>query len=132
MRCLDAAQEIAVRRHHERGEVLAPGCEENMARHFSQSRWHLGDRAHMVPSCPRRRLPGRSRQTQQLYGAKLRGFDGMAAHLRGERMGCVDDRIDPVGPEIICQPRNAAEPANARFGGTGSAEFVTPASEKMI
>lgn len=127
-RGIDKAQKIVVLRGlGEGGEGLAPDGQEDATRGFAQGcdgGVKVGD---MGPVVPVARLPWRAFKGDQGGSRCLAGGDGIAAHLRGEGVGGVDDMGDGFGFEVMSQPVGATKAAHAdrqrlgdrSFGATG-------------
>lgn len=71
----------------------------------------------VLPTILRPTGPRRARQGHQRNACCITHVDGIAAHLRGKGVGCIDNVADPVITDITRQPRCPAEPAHARWDG---------------
>lgn len=76
----------------------------------------IGDRMPDIAGLllPFRALKGKKRQTHPPGG-----LDGIARHLGGKGMRCVDDMRDAVCPQPVAKPRHPAKAANAGWQGLG-------------
>lgn len=72
-----------------------------------------GDVGHILPVIPWLRLPRRAGQGQTGQGFGFAGDQRIAAHLRGERVGGVDQMSDTLGAQICPQPCDPAKAADA-------------------
>ena len=102
-----------LRRGDEGGELLAALGEKHPPRRRAERPRGLVHRLHLDPAVAGLPRPGRARQGEQRDPRRRAGLRRVARHLRGEGMGRVDHRVDPLGLEKSAQPPDAAEAAAA-------------------
>lgn len=112
---IDETQEVVVPRlRSEDAEVLPADGKKDASRMI----WQRGDRSgqvrHGVPVVARTPHPRRADERAEPGSRQGAGFDRIAAHPFGERVGRIDDIGNCFGFEIGREPRDAAETANPR------------------
>ena len=111
---LDDAQQIPVRGAlQERLHVLPPDGQKDAAWRGWQCDQGSVEVGRAMPAVARLGTPRRALQRQQRHASLCAGFDGMAAHLRGKRVGGVDHVRDALLAQIGRQPLGSAEAAYA-------------------
>ena len=94
-------------------KVLLANGQEHAGRQAGQGSNSARNIAHMVPVIPYPRHPRCALQRQQPQAQRPAGGMGIAAHLRGKGVGCVDHMRNPLAPQILHQPRHTAKPTHA-------------------
>ena len=111
---VDGADDVMVLRHiRECRELQATDGEKRALRQRSQGAgggWHV---RHLEPSVAVACDPGSARQPDERNTSLLAGQPGVAGHLRGERVGGIDQQVDMSCDEMSGQPRYATKPADA-------------------
>ena len=97
VRRIDKAQEVVMLRlRGEFRDMQAPDGEEDATGGPVQTLHRLAQVAQMGPAVTRAGRPGRAHQADQRDGGGQGRFMGVMAHLRRERVGCVDQMRDPL------------------------------------
>jgi hypothetical protein len=94
-------------------QMLPADAEEYTTRRATESFRRCRDIIDLDPAVARRALPGWPFQRQQRHCGSLASLDGVRAHLRGERMGRIDDTVDILGTKVVHQAGHAAKAADA-------------------
>lgn len=93
-------------------QLLAANGQENILAPGGQRCSRGGHIGHMRPLITGLGLPGWAFHGQQRNAQRLAGGNGVAAHLRGKRVGGINYMADLLLPQIGHQAFHAAEPAN--------------------
>lgn len=110
---IDQSQDVVMLRLRREFAGMQPAdSQQDAFRRPGQGRDGAIDIGHRLPAIAGACLPGGSRQRQQGNTGLLRGGLRMPAHLRGERMRCIDEMGDRVLAQIANEPRDAAEAAD--------------------
>lgn len=97
---------------------LADG-QKNTLRHEAKSGGGARHIGNIDPAIPRTRGPGRTLEAQQRYPHHRRGGHSMSRDLRGERMRCINKRLDFLVAEKFDQSLDATKAANSVPDGRG-------------
>ncbi|TQM94850.1 hypothetical protein BD293_3540 [Roseinatronobacter monicus] len=91
--------------------------QQNTPRGASKCRDRRRNIGHAVPVIAGDRGPRGARQGQKRHPGDLRGLHGMCTHLRGERMGGVNQMGDVMGAQIGDQPLHPAKTTHPHRNG---------------
>ncbi len=109
-RRIDEAQKIIMLRlAGEIREMQAADGEEDPARRSAKPRHRSGEVWQAGPVIARAGCPGRAHQAQEWDPGQRRCRMGVPAHLRGKRMGRVDQMGDPMRPDPVGKAFAAAK-----------------------
>lgn len=126
-RRIDEAQKVVMLRLvRESRQMLPPDGEEDPLRRAGKLRGGGGKIGNMGPAVTLPGLPGRAFERQKRRSRCGAGGDGIAAHLRGKRVGRVDHPADPLRPQPVRQPLRPAEAADADRQGLGARALHPP------
>ena len=101
----------------ERCQMHSPQGQHDAPRRPAQRSDGSREIGHRLPPVAQAGLPGGARQRQQRHAGLRAGRDGVAAHLRGKRMGGIDEVRHTLVAQIPHQPGHAAEAAHAHGDG---------------
>ena len=111
LRGIDESQEIAMlRRGLEDRYFRSPNGKEDASGRIAKRSGGSGHVGHSDPAIARAGRPRRSCKRDQGYAGSCAGRDRVPAHLRGVRVGGVDQMRNGMVLEIVGQARCAAEP----------------------
>lgn len=131
IRRIDSAHQIAVlRRGRERRHLLAADGKKGALRLLAQ---RCSRRSHIrndAPIVARLQLPFSPLQSQQRNVSDRGSFNGVARHLRRERMGCINHRTDALIHQPARQTIHTAEAADA--AGCGGQQRLLRAARERI
>lgn len=100
-------------------KVLSANCQEDPAGRRGQGLQGGRLIRHMAPAIVRPGLPGRALQRDQRQVQPLAGSHGMAAHLRGEGMGRIDEMRDRFVLQVPDKACDSAKSTDTRRQGLG-------------
>lgn len=113
----EAQKVMMLGRYGEVLKLLAADREEDTRRLCRQSgncRSHVG---HGLPLVSSAGLPSRTLQCEQGNAGEFGGFHGVQAHLRGKRVGCVDEVSDAFLAKVSDEACHSAKAADANRQG---------------
>jgi len=123
---VDQPHDVSVLR---RGQKLTD-CQASDAEHHTRVRAQRGyGRGHvrnLDPIVAGLTLPRRSFYGEQRRTCDRGGRDGVAAHLSGKGMGCVDQNVDAFVPQIADEPLDAAKAAASHRNGLSARSRGAP------
>ena len=113
LRFIDQPQQVVVLGFgRELGEVLFTDSQKHLRRGLGQSVDGFTNSPDVNPSVTLARLPGRAFKGAEVHARCFASLHCIGAHLRCERVGCIDDMGDGFGFQIGCKPVHAAKAAN--------------------
>ena len=125
-RLIDQSQQIAVLRLDRKLLKMHPAdSQKDLLRRAGQRRNRALDICDVVPLIADLRLPHGAGQGRQRHAGFMTGCDGVAAHLRGKWMGCIDHMRNRAALQVAGQTVNAAKPADPHRQGLRSWIFDT-------
>lgn len=131
IRRIDSAHQIAVLRSGAEGRhLLASDGEKNATRLLAQRASRSSHIRHSAPVVAGLRRPGSPLQPEQRNVCQPCGLDGIARHLRGERMRGVDQRANALVNKPARQSISTAEATDA--AGNGGQQWLLRASGQRI
>ena len=107
-------QVVMLRSGRECRKILLADGEKDTRGRVGQRLNSALDVSYVLPAITRTGVPRRPFECGQRHIGLGTGKHRIAAHLRGEGMRGVDDRLDLRGAEVLRQPGNTTEAANPR------------------
>lgn len=94
-------------------QMLAADTKEDTALRVTERLRGCRDIVNLDPAIAWRELPGRSFERQQRHTGSFASRKRVLTHLRGERMGRINEAVDVLGTKVVHQASDAAKAADA-------------------